>query len=312
LKKEIKVLENLSKKPMTVEDPEGNVFKVSFQPILISQSFNSFDKFKFLGEGYTSPLLMRQGWEKIQKIAKKHPEKAKIVASHLKAMQQHFSSFSKRLSMLDLFLHTNIVLSALNEDAELLPTVLHCKSSTDRTGIGMAILATIKQFKRLGIPIPNDLKELKNNVAFKELFAMNWIPTWHQRSAFSRDNLGISFGSGIQQNPILLECLPKRYLNSSSSLPVQVIQNTAFNILHYPLVASSQLIHHIGYLPEHLKRLTSSRGRKELFTIWKNTVWDMVTPFSYPSTFISEKGNLFRSSGLAPVSPLEKKEKSIN
>lgn len=304
LKKEIKALQHLSKEPIAVEDAHGNVFKVSYKPILMSQSFNSFEKFKFLGEGYTSPLLMRQGWDKIQKFLPKTPE----LEPHIKALEQHFSSLSKRLSILHLFLHMNIIISAINGANEKLPTVLHCKSSTDRTGIGMAILATLKQFKRLGIPIPGDLKKLTDDLRFKELFALNWIPTWHQRSSFSRDDLGISFGSGVQQNPILLECLPKRYLTKSPSLPMQAVQSAAFNILHYPLLVLTQTAHQIAYLPANLARLTSAEGRKELFTIYKNTLLDMVTPVIYPSTFINEKGNQFRSTGKPALSPLQKKE----
>jgi hypothetical protein len=310
LKKEIKALDQLSKEPIVVEDAYGNVFKVSCNPILISQSFNSFDNFKFLSEGYTSPLLMRHGWDKIQKMLENEPEKSKILEPHIKALKQHFSSISKRLPLLHLFLHMNIILSSLNGDSEKLPTVLHCKSSTDRTGIGMAILATLHQFKRLGIPIPADLKKLTGDLRFKELFALNWIPTWHQRSAFSRDDLGISFGSGIQQNPLLLDCLPKRYLTPPSPLPAQAIQTVAFNVLHHPILALTQAIHHIGYLPENLRRLASTQGRKELFAIYKNSLWDMTTPIIYPSRFINEKGNKFRSKGIPVLSPLQKQENS--
>lgn len=310
LKKEIKALQQLSQKPIVVEDSEGNVFQVSCKPILLSQSFNSFDNFKFLAEGYTSPLLMRQGWEEILKILEKDPEKSKLLAPHIQALHEHFSSFSKKLPLLHLFLHINIIISAINEKHEELPTIVHCKSSTDRTGIGLSILATLKQFKQLGIPIPGDVKKLTEDLRFKELFALNWIPTWHQRSAFSRDALGISFGSGIQQNPILIECLPKRYLTKPSSLFTQGVQTAAFNAIHYPLVLLTQSIHLIGYIPDNLKRLGSVQGRKELFTIYKNAILDITGIVPYPASFINKKGNQFRSSGKGALSPLQKIENS--
>ncbi len=217
IKKEVETLKKLKNNPVFIKDESGKVFKLQCKPILLSQCFNAFETFKGIAaEGSLSPIIMREGWDEIHSLIKKTPEKLKKVQQHVEILNNYFSG-SIHLSSIHLFLHMNIILSEINGVNESLPIVLHCKSSTDRTGIGAAILATLGQFKSLKIPIPSDLNLLTSDLRFKELFFLNWAPTWHQRSKYSRDILGISFGAGLQQNPILVDCLPKRFLKDSSS-----------------------------------------------------------------------------------------------
>ncbi len=217
LNQEKEALARLKSGPIVIKDENGNVFKVQFKPIFFSQGFNSFPTFKgFLGEGTLSPPIMAQGWKEL-KARQDFAEKTKGVQAHVQQLEEYFAGHL-HLSNLHLFIHMHLVLSAINTNEEL-PLVLHCKSTVDRTGMGVAILTALDQWKRLGKTIPADLSKLidSKEEEFKELFFLNWLPTWNERARAARVHEGVCFGLGASRNPIMLECLPKRCLKESKS-----------------------------------------------------------------------------------------------
>ncbi len=293
IEEEAKTLESLKKEPMLVKDAQGNVFKMQLKPILLSQRFNAFSTLKaFVGEGKVSSALMETAYKEIQALLNARPKIRIQLQSHINVLDQYFMG-KKHLSDAHLFMLMNTVLKELSGESEELPLVLHCKSSTDRTGIGAAILTAMSQMKRLGIEIPSDMGLLTKDPRFKALYQINWIPTWHQRSEYSRDIAGISFGNGITQNPIVIECLPENFLEKSSS-SLRWLGSGAF-------AASSTLILNTSfYLNRFFKQNSpafSAYLQNDLFTF----------PY-YPNVQVNQKGLVYKSKGEA-LSPLRKEEK---
>lgn len=308
IENELETLKKLKKEPILVKDADGNVFKVVCQPILLSQSFNSFSTTKgFMLEGTLSPVILLKGWVALRSLLKNQPNTIKKVVHHIHTLDNYFKG-KTHLSSLHLFLHMNIVLSELNGKHENLPLVLHCKSSTDRTGIGAAILSTLAQFKKLNISIPSDMSLLTKDSKFKELFALNWIPLWYQRSKYSRDVEGISFGSSIGQNPIVVECLPERYLKKSRSkrrfvfsaaLATGNFIGSAFMALHRTNLFILNLL-------AYKFSLTSEEKLLDSFIVANNAILESSKLSFYPNTRVNEKGLKFKSQKGTPRSPLDK------
>lgn len=294
LKEEIKTLKALGQESFAVKDAEGHVFNVRCKPILLSQGFNAFSTLKaFTLEGGTSSPLMAKGFQELKEVLnERSKEKLK---PHIETLEAYFAGKTS-LSSLHLFLHMNMLIMEISGENEELPLVLHCKSSTDRTGIGAAVLASVKQMKKMGEEIPADMSTLTQNVKFKELFALNWIPTWHQRSEYSRDVAGISFGKDISQNPVVAECLPERYLTPSKSL----IRWTLSGIFGGFSVAISELRSMTSTFTSKL----SEEGKA--FDSYLKT--DLSIPY-YPHVHVNKLGGQYRSTGI-PLSPLQKEEKN--
>jgi hypothetical protein len=305
---ERKTLNSLKKEPFLVKDSTGKVFKLQCKPIFLSQSFNSFDLMKgFVGEGSLSPAITSQGWKELSNILKENPKKAEKLHDHIATLNKYFKG-DQHLSNLHLFLHMNIILQELNSENEDLPTVLHCKSSTDRTGIGAALLATLKQFERLGIPLPSDMNVLTSDIRFKELFHINWIPTWHQRSKLSRDIEGISFGKGLGQNPILLDILPERFLQRKKGSMSGRIKSSFFaaaNALGYEFYRAF----HLNTCSLKNKEMTTEKHGEKM-AVLAHSNCQRKTPCHLPTVYLNERIHNFRSKTGSPLSPLQK-EKQI-
>lgn len=309
LKQEQQALEALAKHSVYAKDWEGNVFKIAYKPILFSQGFNaSAAALKGISqEGSVSPLVMKQGWNSLLKILGKYPQKVQKLEYHIQTLNRYFQE-QKYLDPVELFFHMHILLAELNQEHEVLPIVLHCKSSTDRTGIAAAMLTALKQYRKMQLPIPQDPKKWISDPKFKELFVLNWIPMWHQRSKFSRDIEGVSFGSGLFQNPILLECLPQRYLTNSFQYPSwwgKVGLLTIFNLIGSLSEVSSRALL-LG------QAFSSKRNPESATTVFRKSLLEQSRPSFCPTVQVNEKGLRFKSKTSHPPSPLEKEEKSFD
>lgn len=229
LENEREALLALQAKAVTIEDPNlpGVKYQVKFNPILFTRSANIFTRMEnwlppfFTGHG-RSEEISADGLASLkalaqQKIGAIHdPEKVKRIQSCLAALEQNLirRDLTPEVEWL-----TRDYLCKLLE----LPMVYHCKSSTDRTSITIAISSTLQQWIALKLPLL-DLSLLFQDLRFKELFAANWT-TGHQITRYARGakgtvagvklnnkNLGLALSRGIAQNPLIATLLPERYL----------------------------------------------------------------------------------------------------
>ncbi len=238
----------------------------------------------------------------------------KKLREHIDILSSYFRG-ANYLSNLHLFLHMNIVISELNKGSQNLPTVLHCKSSTDRTGIGAALVATLRQFERLRIPIPSDMTLLTKDIRFKELFYLNWIPTWHQRSKYSRDIEGISFGKAVGQNPILLDVLPKRFLDKQKASISHNIRSgffALFNALGLKIYTAVNINNPFVFAPTNPfmspTKMTPEEFRDKMATIAYSNI--QRKKLSYlPDFYLNKRVHKFRSQSRAALSPLQKQQR---
>ena len=309
LKKEYAALQALKNrtKPIKID---GETYNVQFKPILFSQSFNAYTQARgpFM-EGDLSPVISLKSWKELKPSLTSNKE----VQLHIDALDRHFTSLNPftQLDNLTLFLHLQHVMQESG-----IPTAIHCKSSTDRTGIGVAYTTALVQYKALGKTVPKSMNDLLKEEAFKELFAIAWQP-WHQRSRHSRDVLGISFGGYPVENPMVLRGLPDRYKQNN------YIACVGLNILYIPIMLGLDLAfgaiyqtvsfaYALGSAAWHF-RDNDKTPLQDFATAFRNTVKIRCNnPISYiplqsvrKDAFLSERHLLTKGSC---TSPLEKEK----
>lgn len=225
--------------PIAITDPNDNqrIYRVEFNPLFFSRSTNflaTLEKWLppfFTGKSFANKLSARSRTDFFA-LAEKHLDTLK------EAARGSNSSFKEILEQQNTRLQTTIDLlknAPLRPEEELflrdflckelhLPTVYHCKSSTDRTAIAVALSSSLEQWKELQLSMPQDLRILLKDWRFKELFASNWM-AGHQITRYARGakgtvgkttlnnkKLGYSLPRGVAQNPLVVNLLPERYL----------------------------------------------------------------------------------------------------
>lgn len=207
---------------INVTDPvTGESYRVRFNPVMFSRQCNLFLQL----ETFLPPFMSGEG--RAKEITREGINSLKEILALRNLTPEARSAFEE--------LEKNVTASHLLPEEELLyisylsqksniPVVWHCKSSTDRTSIPIAISAALKQWIELNLPIPTNLRDLLKDYRFKELFAANWM-AGHQITRYARGgegevsgitlnpkNLGYALGRGMAQNPLIPRLLPQRYL----------------------------------------------------------------------------------------------------
>jgi len=225
----------------TLTDPNApsRTYKVKFNPILVSDSFNLFVRLQkvlppfFTGEERASEITEEgmTGLEKIaaRKIGQLQGEKKYDAIAQV---QGHLKKLDELENDTEMEPEDRILAKILYRDhlCKLLgiPIVYHCKSSTDRTSITIALSQALGQWIDLKQPLPSDLTLLLKDWRFKELFAANWM-AGHQITRYARGgegtvagqtlnpkNLGLALSRGMAQNPMIAKLVPERYLTDFS------------------------------------------------------------------------------------------------
>jgi hypothetical protein len=241
---QIKALAALKEKGwIEVKDPNnGRTYKVKFNPVMFSGDLNVFLSLeKFLPPYLTGEArakeISKQGFLELEQIAQKkisklqaelqnatHPSVKETLVNKLRLIESYLDVLRRELESPTLlpeeeFLYRDHLCKLLD-----LPIVYHCKSSTDRTSILIALSSSFQQWIDLNLPLPSPLHDLLKDPRFKELFMANWT-VGHQITRYARGsegivngerlnnkNLGLSIGRGFAQNPVMQRLVPERYL----------------------------------------------------------------------------------------------------
>ncbi len=213
-----------------ITDPSNpaRTCKVKFNPMLFSRAVNTFVELeKFLPPFITGEAAAQEissaGFETLETtVARRRaqlqdPQKIARVDHLMSLLRAH--ERRKTMAPEEELITRDLLCKILN-----LPMVYHCKSSTDRTSLAIAISTALEQWIALGHLLPDHPKELLDDWRFKELFVANW-PAGHQITRYARGaygnvngerldnkNLGLSLSRGIFQNPLVIRLLPERYL----------------------------------------------------------------------------------------------------
>lgn len=199
-----------------VKDPKtGRIYKVKFNPIFFSRPFNIYTQLeKFLPDSFTGRNLAKEvsqeGYEALEPL----------IGSNTRA-REYFDVLNTRGSELDA--EKELMLRILLAKELKMPVVCHCKSSTDRTAIAIALAATMDQFQQQGKDIFVD-DDYNVSDEFKELFMANAL-AGHQITSMARsamgpvdgvelhdNNFGFSWGKQWMTNPSIGRLSPDRYL----------------------------------------------------------------------------------------------------
>ncbi len=243
------------------------MISVRFQPILFSRQVNIFSNLEKLLPSWISGSkhsldITRNGWQELKGLAEEKKTELQIKISQLQKQKETATGASKEriekqletletdakliielVDQLDQSFNRTLGFQ-LSPGEELLcrdmlckliqlPLIYHCKSSTDRTSVGVAMSCTLHQWRSMGMPIPPRFTELLKNEDFKELFLANWA-AGHQisrnaRAAYGvletkngdeitktevrdREALGLAVGTSLMQCSMLPQLLPQRIL----------------------------------------------------------------------------------------------------
>ncbi len=251
----LRQLERESKaSPLTFIHPiTKKVYRVRVETALIETQVNVFGRAE---KTFSSPssgkqratAISREGWDRLKNWADKELEKLNV---NLKSFAKQDSPEAEEIGakinqintikrLLDKSLSGGFT-DRLEPAKELLcysllmqlvgiPQLIHCKSSTDRTSFGI-MTSVLRQWKDLGLEIPDDIISLTDNKLFKELFAANWTSchavTRNARSphgtlthggkevVLDNEVLGIATNSGMSECVLPASLLPDRYLKAS-------------------------------------------------------------------------------------------------
>jgi hypothetical protein len=235
---EVKAFKILKKKVFPITNPvTGELVFIRYRPILFSNQINFFGQLEdVLPETLSGRAFGRaicaQGIKKLNQYAKSRiktlqdPEKVKLIKSLLHTLKTETAWLPE-----EEILCRDLLCKLLD-----LPIVYHCKSSTDRTAVLIALSSALHQWLSLRNELPKKFSKLLRKSSFKELFAAN-LMAGHQISRISRGGkgkinggkldpkiLGLVFGSGFMQSQIITRLLPKRYLKKVGT-PTVILQS---------------------------------------------------------------------------------------
>ncbi len=229
--------------PQTFIDPEnGASYQVKLRPILFSDPFNITSKLHDLMPNSLSGSSLHKSIEikglgqleeivqdRLQLLEEENPAKAEVIQTIYESLRQE--------SDRDCLPEKKILLRDYLYKLLDLPVAYHCKTSTDRTGILIALSSSLQQWIDLHITVPEEMDDLLSDDSFKELFAAN-LMTGHYLTSYTRSLFGYRFSSGLFQNPVIQRLLPDRFLRSLSW--------------------QEKMICHLICLPAHIVLITSA------------------------------------------------------
>jgi hypothetical protein len=210
----------------------GKTYVVKFKPILFSRQINIFSNLEKVLDSSISGSkrgleASRKGWEKLKEIAEPKAQGNPLIRYLIDRIDRSMNGrwIGSQEEALDELFCRAVLVKLLN-----LPIVYHCKSSTDRTSIFVAMQVALEQWLAIGKKIPENPTDLLDDENFKELFAMNWMQG-HQISRNARSAEGLFtingkteeidgeymtlfIGNGIDSCSPLVRLLPERYLTS--------------------------------------------------------------------------------------------------
>jgi hypothetical protein len=198
-------------------DPDtGAHYQVKLRPILFSDPFNITSR---LPDSLSGRALHRS----IERQGLYHLEE--IVQDTVKLLQEENPGKAEVINRVYQSLADGLDTDSVPEKQILLrdylyklldlPVAYHCKTSTDRTGILIALSSSLQQWIDLHITVPEDIDDLLSDESFKELFAAN-LMTGHYLTSYTRSLFGYRFATGLFQNPVIQRLLPDRFLRSLS------------------------------------------------------------------------------------------------
>jgi hypothetical protein len=224
---EVKAFEQLRQNIYELEDPEtGETIRVKYRPILFAHQINAFGQLEnhlpdsLSGKAFAQEIS-QQGLVQLISTAKKKIrsiqdyQKVQEVKALIKMLEQQGPDQLPEVTIL-----TRDLLCKLID----LPIVYHCKSSTDRTAILIALSSALQQWRSLNNKPKKNMAKLLQETTFKELFAAN-LMIGHQITRIARGGtgeingdrlefktLGLVLGSGLFQSRIITRLMPERYL----------------------------------------------------------------------------------------------------
>lgn len=221
LDEEQRVLQSLPQCEFLCTDPlTGKKAFVRPRPILIAQQFNFLNRLEkilpsqYSGEAAASKMSA-PGVAEIKSIASEAIKRGHPQSNLLKAILPRWNMFDS------LAVEEKLCLTALLTDILNIPLVEHCKSTTDRTAIMIAITAACKQWLVEKRPFPSDTngtfpERILDDEAFKELFFF-YLKTGNHVAKISRGSNGMKWEAGnLLEHPSLARLLPDRCLKETS------------------------------------------------------------------------------------------------
>lgn len=243
--KEQEILEELSKKPLTINGKTVHVKPLYFcQPLNQTTLLQKVMSDAHSGKGVAKEISQK-GDEALLALAK---EKLKEMAPSDKRKELlegaiYFLELDKKIDHLlpeERLFNRAVIAEALN-----LPIVNHCKSSTDRTIIAVAVAAIAHQWNKLNLDYIRDKEgriiphSILTDERAKELFAGH-ILAGHQVTRVSRSCKEIEeaykakpVGYDWANNPIPARLLPSRYTKPSGISTLKKIGTIALIALGY-------------------------------------------------------------------------------
>jgi hypothetical protein len=289
---------------VTIEDPNspGMKYQVKFNPLLFSRSSNVYTRLEswlppfFTGQS-RGEEVSEEGFLSLKSLASKKLQSLQDQLSNQESQELKVTIAQKIKSINDCLqtLEQNVNVRNLLPEAEWLirdylcklldlPIVYHCKSSTDRTSVTVALSSALKQWMELNLHLPENITDLLQNNLFKELFAAN-LMAGHQITRYARGgkgtvagvklnnkNLGLHYSRGISQNPTIAHLLPERYLKDFPTAK-KLKSSALYFLLCIPLTI-------LFYLP--LACCTAARHLAYLATGGKNHHWIGPGKFTLP------------------------------
>lgn len=212
---EQEVLGELSKETFEVM-VHGKNYTVKPRPIYFNQGFNWLNSF---GVSSSQKNINVGGFAKLKGYAQgQDNDLLKKAFNYLEA--HHSSDFTLLKPEEELF-YRDLIAKLMK-----LPTVYHCKSSTDRTAIAVAMSTALQNWMNCGLEFPKNKPPhtILSDERFKELFIANAM-SCHQVTRVSRSAEGIVKGhkqlphiigfewgkNNYKKNEIVLRLLPERY-----------------------------------------------------------------------------------------------------
>ncbi len=221
LDEEHRVLQNLPQREFLCIDPlTGNKAIVRPRPIFIAQQFNFLNRLEkilpsqYSGEAAASKMSA-PGVAELKSMANEALARGHPQSDLLKNILPRWNVFES------LAVEEKLCLTALLTHILNVPLVEHCKSTTDRTAIMIAITAACKQWLVEKRPFPRDTngtfpERILDDEAFKELFFF-YLKTGNNVAKISRGSNGMKWEAGnLLEHPALARLLPDRCLKETS------------------------------------------------------------------------------------------------
>jgi len=215
---------------VVIDPTTGQEYRVLVNPILLQNPLNwGVEVNKILPDWMSHRSSERAIANKGIEQLKSYAEQYRKGLDQTEALGFNVSSLKRRLDQVLPLLEDfqsyrpekKMIVLSLVAEALHLPFAVHCMSSKDRTGISIALISALDQFRKMG-RFTGDIDEALNDETFKELFCAN-LMIGHNLTNYGRgaqgeimgEQLGDLWGYEIGYNKAFLRLLPKRYLKDN-------------------------------------------------------------------------------------------------